>query len=146
MAPLTHRQEHAASLTHEQKHEVRNTVLWWMALPFLMLMGSVAIVFLEQAESNRHLQDLAEQQLETSRRVEMDTVRSELSDIDHRIKQERCVIEPINQVIRQRIEDEANDARFRLCDPDEALPDLMARRDRLDARLREMGAYEERDG
>lgn len=101
MTPLTHRQEHAASLTHEQRHEVRNTVLWWMALPFLMLMGSVAIVFLEQAESNRHLRDLAEQQLETSRRVELDTIRSELSDIDHRIKQEECLIRPFGQVIRR---------------------------------------------
>lgn len=133
---LDHDQKHAASLTHEQRSEIRSearkTALLWAIAPLVMAALSLGLV--------------AKEQLDTSHQIEMDTVRSELSDIDHRIKQERCVIDPINQVIRQRIEDRTDSPRFRLCDSDEALPDLMARRDRLDARLREMGAYEERDG
>lgn len=126
----THDDQHAASLSYEQRSEIHRTVLRWMLLPFLMAVLSIGFMLNEQ--------------LQTSHQIEMDTVRSELSDIDHRIKQEECLIRPFRQIIRRDPAVPTREAA-EFCDPDEAVPDLMARRGQLDQRLREMGGYEVRE-
>lgn len=109
------------------------TARWfWVRIGVVFVMGVVTLLL------------MLFQLLEISHNIERDGIRAELNATDHRIKHELCDIAVQNEVVRNRI-NERTDRRIKLCNPDEALPDLMARRDLLDARLREMGAYEVRD-
>lgn len=119
-------------LTPEMRHDLN----WWLWPRLFIVIGLVIVVF----------GGMFLTLLRLSENLEKDMIRSELSDIDHRIVHEECVVRPVGQIVRQRIHDRREDARIDICDPDKVLPDLKARRELLDARLREKGAYEERRG
>lgn len=134
VTPLTHDQQHDASLTHEQRSEVRQearkTALLWALVPLVMATLSLSLVVKEQ--------------LDTSHQIERDGVRSEYNALDHSIKHEECDVSVLRQVVRQRI-NERTDIPVDVCEANPHLEDMKDRRDLLDARLREMGAYEPRD-
>lgn len=70
-----------------------------------------------------------------------DGLRRERSELQHRIRQEECVIRPLSEVIENRI-NARTEKMIVLCDSEELLPDLRERFNRLDEKLRASGAYE----
>jgi hypothetical protein len=68
----------------------------------------------------------------------LDALRREASDLHHRIRQEECVIGPLNDTIRHRVNDRTS-AVIPLCTSFEHLPDLEAKLERINQRLAEAG-------
>jgi cell division protein FtsB len=68
---------------------------------------------------------------------EIDVLRREASELQHRIRQEECVIGPLNDTIRHRINDRTS-AVIPLCTSFEHLPDLRAKLERLDRQLADL--------
>jgi hypothetical protein len=76
--------------------------------------------------------------LDNEQAHQIDVLRREASELHHRIRQEECVIGPLNDTIRHRINDRTS-AVIPLCTSFEHLPDLEAKLERLNRRLAEAG-------
>jgi hypothetical protein len=69
---------------------------------------------------------------------EMDALRKAISDNDHRIRQEECLIVTVNGVVRWRLNEKRPDMPIPLCSRFEHLPDLHEKGERLRRELAEL--------
>jgi hypothetical protein len=76
--------------------------------------------------------------LDIEQEARLSELRAQISDNDHRIRQEACVIQPLNDTIRHRI-NERTEVQIPLCTQFEHLPDLHAKGERLRRQLMEAG-------
>ncbi len=90
-----------------------------LAVGAVMVLG-LAVIQANQAE----IKLLGELQLTESLRRERDV-------LEHRIKQEDCVVRPINEVIEKRINAHTREP-IPLCDPEPAIAQLRQEREALD--------------
>jgi hypothetical protein len=69
---------------------------------------------------------------------QVDALRREISENDHRIRQEECLILPVNGVVRHRINAQRPEVQIPLCTQLEHLPDLHEKGERLRRELAEL--------
>lgn len=99
----------------------------------VLSVGGLMLLGLSVVEDNQaDIKLLGELQLTESLRRERDV-------LDHRIKQEDCVVRPINEVIEKRINTRV-DEPIELCDPEPAIAQLQAERMTLERVIAEREA------
>jgi hypothetical protein len=112
------------ALSREMRRDLTRWLFPRIMIPLVVIavtLGTMLLRIIDNEESHR-----------------LDALRREASDLHDRIRQEECVIEPLNDTIRHRINDRTS-AVIPLCTSFEHLPDLRAKLDRLERLLAEAG-------
>jgi hypothetical protein len=108
--------------------ENRRDLTQWMLPRFVLPLVVIAVV----------LGTLLLRVLDIEEEARLSSLRRERSELHHRIRQEECVIAPLNDTIRHRI-NARDDVAIPLCTSFELLPDLQAKLERLDRQLEQSG-------
>lgn len=124
------------SMNKEMRRDMTRWLLPRLAIVFIMLFVAILGVYNKQAESSRKFGEIVEQ-------LHVDSLRSQHSQKQHRVRQEECVIAPIDQIIRQRIDTPTtNMTPIQRCEQEEFLEKLRKDRDDIEAQLRDLGAFD----
>lgn len=118
---------------------IRAMVVAGLAAALVLVVGVGMLVGLSVIQENQaEIKTLGQRQI-------TETLRRERDVLEHRIKQEDCVVRPINEVIEKRINMRI-DEPIELCDPEPALAQLERDRETLDRVIAEREAIYEQPG
>lgn len=133
------------TLSREMRKDLNHWLLPRLALPLVMVLVAQLGVYVQQKESTDRATEIEEQVLDLVEQIRLDSLRSRHSATQHRVRQEKCVALPIDRIIRFRL-DERTDKPIERCKQEEFLKDLEAEEERLEQRLRELGAFKAEGG